>query len=355
MKRTILYAEVPSFYASIERADQPAFVDRPLIVGGDPRKRGLVQSATADALAAGVTLEMPVIEALQRCPEARAVRTNMGRYREVSRQLYAWLRRGFGRLEPSGLGAAFFDLTSGSEEPEVVAARLRSIVQRELGLPLRVGIASGKLIARLAAEEAGEGGIRRVAHGDEQSFLSPLPVTRLEGVGEKTAGKLAELGAHTIGEIAAVGRERLEESLGTHGLRILAFAVGRDDRPVRATRHPQSMSREATLRGESRDLGNLAEHLQDLAQHLAAELRLQGLSAARVSLKLRFADQAVATRSLTLTRPAAAAPDIQAAALALLERTEAGSRPVRGLRLQVGGLLLRDAADRQLDLFPASS
>ena len=351
MTRTILYAEVPNFYASIERADHPALVARPLIVGGDPRKRGLVQSATADALAAGVTLEMPVIEALQRCPEARAVRTNMGRYREVSRRLYAWLRRGFERLEPSGLGAAFFDLPPASEAPREVASRLQAIVQRELGLPLRVGIASGKLIARLAAEEAGEGGIRRVAPGEEQAFLRPLPVTRLEGVGEKTAGKLAELGARTIGEIAAVGRERLEEGLGTHGLRILAFAGGRDDRPVRATRHPQSVSREATLRGESRDLGNLVEHLQDLAQQLAAELQLQGLLAARVALKLRFVDQAVATRSLTLTQPAAAAADLQAAALALLERTDAGSRPVRGLRLQLAGLLLHDAADRQLELF----
>jgi DNA polymerase-4 len=354
MTRTVLFAEVPNFYASIERADHPGLVDRPVIVGGDPRKRGLVQSATADVLAEGVTLEMPVIEALQRCPEARPFRTNMGRYREVSRQLYAWLRRGFERLEPSGLGAAFFDLTLASEPPEEIGARLQAIVHSELALPLRVGIASGKLIARLAAEEAGEGGIRRIAPGEEQTFLRPLPVTRLEGVGEKTAAKLAELGARTIGAIAAVGRERLEEGLGTHGLRILAFAAGRDDRPVRATRHPQSVSREATLRGESRDLGILAEHLQDLAQHLAAELRLQGLLAARVALKLRFADREVATRSLTLAEPAAAAADIQAAALTLLERTEAGSRPVRSLRLQLAGLLLEGAVDRQLDLFSTS-
>ena len=355
MTRTILYAEVPNFYASIERADHPTLTDRPVIVGGDPRKRGLVQSASADVLAEGVTPEMPVIEALQRCPEARAFRTNMGRYREVSRQLYAWLRRGFERLEPSGLGTAFFDLTPASETPEAIAERLQAVVRRELGLPLRVGIASGKLIARLAAEEVGQGGIRSIAPGEEQAFLRPLPVTRLEGVGEKTAAKLAELGARTIGAIAAVGRERLEEGLGTHGLRILAFAAGRDDRPVRASRHPQSVSREATLRGESRDLGILAEHLQDLAQRLAAELRLQGLLAARVALKLRFDDQVAATRSLTLAQPAAAAADIQAAALTLLERTDAGRRSVRGLRLQLAGLLLRDAAERQLDLFSTSS
>jgi DNA polymerase-4 len=355
MTRTVLYAEVPNFYASIERSDHPEVVDQPVIVGGDPRKRGLVQSASADALAKGVTLEMPVIDALRRCPEARAFRTNMVRYREVSRLLCAWLRRGFDRLEPFGLGAAFFDLTRAPEPPEEIAARLREIVQSELDLPLRLGIGSGKLIARLAAEEAGEGGLREIAGGEERAFLRPLPATRLEGVGEKTAGKLAELGARTIGEIAAVGRERLEAALGTHGLRILAFADGRDDRPVRATSHPQSVSREATLRGGSRDLGILAEHLQNLVQNLASELRLQGLSAVRVALKLRFADQADATRSLTLAEPTAAPADIQAAALTLLERTDAGSRPVSRLRLQLAGLLLQGAEDRQLDLFSSSS
>jgi DNA polymerase-4 len=333
----ILYAEVPNFYASIERADHPSLVARAVIVGGDPRKRGLVQSATADAQAAGVRIEMPMIEALQLCPEARAFRTDMGRYREVSRQLYARLRQGFERLE--------------AEAPLQIADRLQEIVRRELGLPLRIGIGSGKVIARLAAEEAGEGGIRRVEAGQERAFLHPLPVTRLEGVGEKTAARLAELGARQIGEIPDVGREPLEQALGNHGLRILAFAEGRDDRRVRATRHPQSVSREATLAVESRDASVLTEHLQDLAQQLAGELQLQGLSASRVALKLRFADQGGSTRSTTLVAATAQARDLQEAAFELLGRTEAGVRPVRSLRLQLAGLALQGAADRQLDLF----
>jgi DNA polymerase-4 len=353
MMRTIAYAELPNFYASVERADHPDCVDRPVIVGGDSRKRGVVHSASADALARGVRLEMPMIDAVRHCPEARVFRTDLVRYREVSRQLYAWLRRGYARLEASGLGSAFFDLTPAPQPPEEIAAGMREIVQREMGLPLRVGIGSGKLIARLAAEAAGEGGIRRVDRGGERAFLWPLPVTCLEGVGEKTAGRLAELGARTIGEVAALGREHLEEAFGTHGLRILAFANGQDDRPVRASRHAQSMSREATLREGTHDLAVLGEHLSDLAQNLAAELRRQGLSAARVALKLRFADRAATTRSLTPSLPTAAAPDIQAAALHLLERTDAGSRAVVGLRLQLAGLQLEGATDRQLDLFSA--
>jgi DNA polymerase-4 len=106
VNRTILFAELPNFYANVERADHPEAVDRPVVVGGDPRKHGLVQSASADALARGVTPDMPVVEAVRRCPEARVFRTNMARYRAVSRQLFAQLRQEFDRLEPLGLGAA---------------------------------------------------------------------------------------------------------------------------------------------------------------------------------------------------------------------------------------------------------
>ncbi len=158
MTRTVLFAEVPCFYAAVERADDPTLVGRPIIVGGDPRKRGLVQGASPEALAAGVTLDQPVLEALKLCPEARAMRTNMRRYREVSRRLQACLRRGFERLESFGLGAAYLDVTGSRSAPETIASRLESLVADELGLVLRVGIASGKLQARMAAEESGWSG-----------------------------------------------------------------------------------------------------------------------------------------------------------------------------------------------------
>jgi DNA polymerase-4 len=355
MSRTVLYAEVPDFYASIERADDPTLARRPVVVGGDPRKRGSVQSASADARAAGVTLEMPMIDALQLCPEARARPTNMGRYREVSRHLHAWLRRGFERLEPSGLAAAFFDVSGAAEAPRRIAERLRARVAEELGLPLRVGIASGRSTARLAAEEAGDDGILEIPPGGERAFLAPLNVTRLEGVGEKTAARLAELGARCIGEIAGVDRDALQDVLGTHGLRILALAAGLDDRPVRGTRHPKTLSRESTLGEPTRDVAVLADHLQDVVQQLAAELALLGLAAGRLALKLRFADQAVTSRSLTFARATAAAGELGRAAAELLKRTDAGARPVRSLRLQLAGLVLEGAGDAQLDLFPPAS
>jgi DNA polymerase-4 len=351
VSRRVIFAEVPCFYAMVEIAQDPALVGRPVLVGGDPRKRGLVQSASPEALAAGVETEMPVIEALRLCPTARTLRTNVRRYRETSRRLLACMRLEAGRLEPFGLGAAYLE-SAAAMDAQGLAARLRERVSAELALPLRVGIATGKFVARLAAEDAGNGGVCHVSPGGEEAYLAPLPLGRLEGVGRKTAATLAELGARTIGDVAALGRERLEEVFGTHGLRIHALASARDDAPVRAARHPQSLSREVTVRGEARDRGILLEHLTDLVRDLAEELRQQALTAGQVALKLRYADQVRSTRSLALGVPTSRASELGAAAAHLLDRTQAGPRAVRTIGVQLSRLAPAGQADRQLDLFP---
>jgi DNA polymerase-4 len=224
-------------------------------------------------------------------------------------------------------------------------------VRAELGLGLRAGIAPGKFLARLAAAEAGEGGLRRIEPGGEASFLEPLPLTRLEGVGHKTAGVLAELGARSIGDVVALGRDRLQSALGSHGLRIFALACGQDAAPVRAAAHPQSLSREATIQQESIDLGVLSDHLRELGRELESELRLQGLRAGRLTLKLRYGDQSRASRSLVLPAPGPEPGALHRAALELLSRTQAGSQRVRGLGLQLGRLERAAESDRQLELF----
>jgi DNA polymerase-4 len=353
MPRTVLFAEVPGFYAAVERADDPALALRPVIVGGDPRKRGRVQAATSDALAAGVALDMPMIEALQRCTRARAVRTNMGRYREVSRLLLLALRSVHPPLEAFALGAAYVEIGGSPRSAEEVAGAMCAGVRETLSLPLRVGIASGKFLARLAAEEVVEDGLHRVPHGEEHAFLAPLDVTRLDGVGRKTAAALAELGARTIGDVVALGRDRLQEAFGNHGLRIHAYASGRDDEPVRAESHPQSLSRESTIRSEPLDVAQLTEQLAGLAQQLEGELSRQSLVAGRISLKVRYADGATTTRTQTLSVSSGRGPELLEVTSRLLARTQAGARPVRGLGVQLGALAPAGEGDRQLDLFPS--
>lgn len=350
MSGRVLFAEVPCFYASIERGRGPGRADRPVIVGGDPRKRGVVLSASRDALAAGVVLEMPVVEALRLCPQARAVRTDMPLYRQFSRRLFACLRRGTVGIEPLGLAGAYVD-ASGAADVATFADELRARVRAELDLPLRVGIARGKFLARLAAEEAGGEGVRRVERETEAGFLRPLPAGRLDGVGRKTAATLGEHGAHTIGDVVALGVGRLEELFGTHGLRIFSLASGGDDAVVRVSGHPQSLSRELTLRGGGSDHVVLAEQLMELARHLEEELGRQGLAAGRVALKLRYADQGTQTRSQVLGGSLQSAGAMHEVALRLLERTQAASRTVRGIGLQLGRLSAPAEADQQLELF----
>jgi DNA polymerase-4 len=351
MARTILFAEVPGFYAAVERAEDPALASRPVIVGGDPRKKGRVQAATPDAIAAGVAIDMPVIEALRLCPQARAVRTHMARYREVSRTLMAAMRGVLSRVEAFGMAGAYADVST-PDDGEALAAALRDRVRERLGLPVRVGIASAKYLARLAAQDLPEEGVRRVPAGGEDAFLAPLPVTRLDGVGSKTAARLAELGAHTIGEVRALGRERLQEVFGSHGLRIYGYASGTDAEPVRVVSHPRSLSRESTVRAESRDHAVLVEQLASLAQQLELDLSRQGLAAGKVTLKLRFADQGTTTRTQTLRDPLQAAPVLLEAAQDLLARTPAGAREVRGVGLQLAALVPAEEGGRQLGLFP---
>jgi len=355
---TVLYAEVPAFYAEVERAAHPEWGERPILVGGDPRKGGTVQAATAAARARGVVPGMAVLEALERCPDVRPVRTDMRRYREASARLQACLRRVLPRMEPAGLGAAYLDASAQARAPEALAAELAKRVGEELGLPLRVGVAPVKLLARLAAEteagtEAGGGkDVRRVAPGEERAFLAPLPVERLPGVGPATAARLAELGARTIGEVAALERAAVEAALGPHGHAVWERAQGRDPEPVRAASHRKSLSQESSFASEELDSTVILARLEALAGGLAAALAREDLRARRVVLKLRYADGERVTRSATLESAVTAAGEIHLRAAGLLERTQAGSRPVRGVGIILGALAPAAREDRQLSLFP---
>ena len=179
----LLYASVPGFYAEVERSRNPDLEGRPVIVGGNPRKRGTVQAATPDARAAGVVDGMPLVAALELCPSARAVRTDMKAYREVAGLLKAELRRESERIEPAGVEAAWIDVSERGEPAREIAVGLRKRVLERLRLPLDVGIAPVKFLAKLAAEMADSDGVLEVRQADVRGFLDGLPVDRLPGVG----------------------------------------------------------------------------------------------------------------------------------------------------------------------------
>jgi DNA polymerase-4 len=349
--RTLLYAEVPGFYAAVERAADPTLAERPVIVGGDPRKRGLVQAATEDALAAGVMVGMPMLDALERCVRARALRTRMPFYREAAVRLRACLRRVVDALEPDGLEAAFLDATERGEAPESLAEGLRAAAGRELGLPLRVGIAPVRTLARLAAAQAGEAGVLRIRPGEEAAFLRPLALGRLPFIGPNAELKLAQAGARTVGEALGLGALPLEELIGNRARELLELAGGQGDARVKGERQPRSLGQETTLEVPERSSAALREELGLIAASLEGALRVQGLGARRITLKLRYDDLQTVTRSRTVLRAVGLRQDIQAAAVELLSRTDAGARPVRLIGVVLSRLGRSRREGRQLDLF----
>jgi nucleotidyltransferase/DNA polymerase involved in DNA repair len=351
----VLYAEVPDFYAEVERGSDTSLRGRALVVGGDPAKRGKVKSASHEARAAGVLLGMDTSEALDRCPEAEWIKTDVRRYRESAGALNVCLRNAAGSLEPDGLGAAWVELSGRRERPGAVAARLVEDVERALGLPLRIGIAPAKFLAKLLAHRVESGGVRRVRRGEIADFLRPLPVGELPGVGRNTVASLERLGAPTIGALLRLDTQLLEDELGNHGLKILEHARGEDHSAIRASRHPASISREAKLEP---DLGGGEAGLDvlgRLAHQLEMALDRQGLRARRVALKLDCSGQPSITRSATLGDPIFRATDVLRAARELFERAGAAQRPVRTVGLTLAGLADAGAEDRQLDLFPPES
>jgi len=347
----ILFAEVPDFYAEVERRRGHGLATRAILVGGHPDKRGKVQSASIEARARGVQPGMPMAEALGLCPDAVRLATDMQRYREAQGQLDICLRRIESAIEPVGFGAAYLDVAHRDGTPEAHAERVVATVRAELGWPLRIGIGPTRLIARLAASEIERAGIRRVTADAAAAFLAPLPVTRLPRVGRKAASRLEELGAFTIGDVVALGRAVIERELGSRGRAIMTMAEGRDDAEIRPVRHPRTITREATLRAVAAGDPDAARSLERLALTLERQLVRHGLRAGRLALRVRFEDQTSATRSETLGEPSDDASTLLSRAVALLGRAGAGTKPIRGLGLTVAGLTVAGRADAQLELF----
>lgn len=349
----IVFAAVPDFYVEVERRGHPGLENQPVLVGGDPGKRGKVQSASPEAQAAGIGVGMTMRDALALCPEAVVRPTDMKLYREVSGALVSCLRRTFADLESRVLGEVYWEISGPSVESDRWAEEVLEVTEREIDLPLQLGIAPSKLLARLAAEEAGRGCVKRVEPDAVAAFLDPLPVIRLPRVGDKTARRLGELGASTVGQLLGLGSEVVEKLLGNHGLTILEMARGHDRSAIRATRHPKSISREETLAVPTLDEVQLEACLQRLSASLRSSLSRQGLRANRLAIRVRLGDETRLTRSQTQDGSVGSRRDLDQAARALLARCELRPGvPVRALGLVVAGLVTTTGdGDGQLELF----
>jgi DNA polymerase-4 len=337
---TILHADLDSFYASVEQRDDPSLRGRPVIVGG-----GVVLAASYEAKAAGVRTPMPVRRALRLCPDAVVVPARMAAYAEASKAVYRIFDDTTPLVEGLSIDEAFLDVRGFerlSGAPREIAGRLKESVRRGVGLPITVGVARTKFLAKVASAVAKPDGLLVVPPGDELGFLHPLPVERLWGVGPVTSKRLREHGIERVGQVAWLEEEELVSLLGgATGRHLFALAHNRDPRRVRVGRRRGSIGAQRAL-GRSRTCPEeIDAALLGLVDRVTRRLRKAGRAGRTVVLRLRFDDFSRATRSHTLRYATVHTETVLAAASELL----AGARPL----IEAHGLTLIGVAVANLD------
>jgi DNA polymerase-4 len=301
---TILHADVDAFYASVEQRDDPRLRGRPVIVGG-----GVVLAASYEAKAFGVRTAMGGGQARRLCPRAVVVSPRMSAYAEASRALFQVFDDASPLVEGLSIDEAFLDvrgLERISGTPAEIAARLRREARERVGLPITVGVARTKFLAKVASGVAKPDGLLVVPPDGELAFLHPLPVERLWGVGPATASKLHERGISTVGEVARLPETALVTMLGrASGRHLHALAHNRDPRPVQVGRRRRSIGSQCAL-GRSRKTPEAVDAvLVSLVDRVTRRMRAAGRAGRKVVLRLRFGDFSRATLSHTLPRQTA--------------------------------------------------
>jgi DNA polymerase-4 len=364
MPRTILHLDLDAFFCAVEETHNPELRGKAFAVGGKPEERGVVSSCSYAARRSGVRSAMPMRQALRLSPGLIIVPARHRLYGEVSRQVMEILHDVSGLVEQISIDEAFLDISELREDPERLARRLQTRIRDELHLPCSIGIASNKLVAKIATEvgkalrlremRSAQGvaeppnAVTVVPFGEEAAFLSPLPADMLWGVGPKTFKRLSELGIHTIGDIAGWPENELIRLFGENGRDLSRHAKGIDNRPVETERETKSISQEVTFSRDVRDDKVLEKTLREQSAEVARQLRRNDLAGKTIKLKIRWHDFTTLTRQTTLNHPTDQDEEIARTALGLLKSVRKPNQYVRLIGIGVSGL---GAPIRQLGLW----
>jgi DNA polymerase IV len=338
--RKILHIDMDAFYASVEQRDRPELRGRPVAVGGDPDKRGVVAAASYEARTFGVRSAIPMSRAVRLCPSLVIVHPDFMKYRSVSQQVFAIFRSVTPLVEPMSLDEAYLDVTENAWGEELgmnVARRIKDEIRIATGLTASAGVAPNKFLAKIASGWQKPDGLTVIAPGRVEQFLQGLPVDALWGVGPVTARKLRARGIEKLVDVRTADPALLRDAVGSLADWLQRLARGDDDRPVVADYEVKSSGSENTFETDLTDLADVREEIIEMARRTAAWLVKRELYARTVTIKVRYSDFTTITRSHT--EAATRGEDrIVERALALLEKTDAGRRPIRLLGVSVHNL-----------------
>ncbi len=331
-----------AFYASVEQRDNPSLRGRPVAVGGDPSQRGVVAAASYEARAFGVRSAIPMARAVRLCPSLVIVRPDFARYKSASQAVFQLFRAVTPLVEPLSLDEAYLDVTENAwDEPlgRVVAQRLKAQIRESIGLTASAGVAPNKFLAKIASAWKKPDGLTVIPPERVEHFLQRLPVDALWGVGPVTAGRLRERGIERLVDVRTADEAALRDAVGSQTEWLRQLAAGVDDRPVVPNRAAKSCGSENTFSQDLTSVSEIRSAIDEMARDDAAWLERKLLLCRTVTIKVRYSDFTTITRSNSQL-PATRNPDLLAArACALLDRTEAGQRPVRLLGVSVHNLV----------------
>lgn len=355
-KGTIIHIDLDSFFVSVEQVLNPELKGKPVVVGGKPDRRGVVATASYEARAFGLHSSMPLATAARLCPEAIFVEAHFDRYREYSHTFMAILNNFSPYIEPGGIDEAYLDVTGFESihgSIRQMAVKIKQQVRSELELCASIGIASCKVVAKIASDLSKPDGLIEVKPGEERDFLAPLAVEKLPGAGKQTVKVIKMLGVHTIGELSRMPLPTLRSQLGAAGEMLHRYANGIDDRKVLPPGEAKSISRETTFQEDVLDRSVLEATLWIQSEKVSADLRKEGKHAKCVTLKLRFADFTTITRSHTLRESINTDQSIYETGIRLLNKAlSEENQAVRLIGIGVSNLV---EASRQATLFASSA
>jgi DNA polymerase IV len=339
----VAHLDLDAFFAAVEELENPELKRVPLIVGGDPNGRGVVATANYVARGFGIRSAMAAAEALRRCPHAVFVRPRHALYRDYSREVWSTIREIVPTVEQAGIDEGYLDLgevAPAFDDARALAEAVRAVVRARTRLSCSLGVATSKVVAKVASDRRKPGGLTVVRPGSEAAFLAPFPIRILPGIGPRAEERLVALGIETIGDIAALGDDELRQVLGGKvGRELRDRARGIDERRLEVSTERISISQEETFERDIADPERLHDELRAMAGKLAEYLRGRGQVARTVTTKVRYPDFAIRTRSTSLPVGTDDAERIGQLACQLLDRAlRDRSGPLRLVGVGVSGL-----------------